>query len=188
MPLLFSLGQHPALEAVQRQCPDHTFLDDTYLVSKTQEVREGYVSVERELWRHAKIRVHEGKTHIWNLAGIKPEICDVLQRAAAAAKPGARATEEQGIKVLGALVGHRDFVRKHLERILEQHEVLLNGIPRRAVGVAVAPYQLGLITSCESCDQSVFWSLPGLMMRTCGEDCAQSLKFPPLRVRGMPET
>ena len=43
MPLLFSLGQHPALEAVQRQCPDHTvmaFLDDVYLVSKTQEVRE----------------------------------------------------------------------------------------------------------------------------------------------------
>ena len=37
-------------------------------------------------------------------------------------------TEEQGIKVLGAPVGHRDFVRKHLERILEQHE--LNGIPR----------------------------------------------------------
>ena len=140
MPLLFSLGQHPALEAVQRQCPDHTvmaFLDDIYLVSKTQEVREGYVSVERELWRHAKIRVHEGKTHIWNLAGIKPEICDVLQRAAEAAKPGARVwrgsevpTEEQGIKVLGAPVGHRDFVRKHLERILEQHEVLLNGIPR----------------------------------------------------------
>ena len=57
MPLLFSLGQHPALEAVQQQCPDHTvmaFLDDIYLVSKTQEVREGYVSVERELWRHAK--------------------------------------------------------------------------------------------------------------------------------------
>ena len=82
-------------------------------------------------------RVHEGKTHIWNLAGIKPEICDVLQRAAEVAKPGARVwrgsevpTEEQGIKVLGASVGHRDFVRKHLERILEQHEVLLNGIPR----------------------------------------------------------
>ena len=84
------------------------FLDDVYLVSKTQEVREGYVSVERELWRHAKIRVHEGKTHIWNLAGIKPEICDVLQRAAELAKPGARVwrgsevpAEEQGIKVLG---------------------------------------------------------------------------------------
>ena len=140
MPLLFSLSQHPALEAVQRQCPDHTvmaFLDDIYLVSKPQEVREGYLSVERELWRHAKIRVHEGKTHIWNLASIKPEICDVLQRAAEAAKPGARVwrgsevpTEEQGIKVLGAPVGHKDFVRKHLERILEQHEVLLNGIPR----------------------------------------------------------
>ena len=152
------------------------FLDDVYLVSKTQEVREGYVSVERELWRHAKIRVHEGKTHIWNLAGIKPEICDVLQRAAELAKPGARVwrgsevpAEEQGIKVLGtAFHGSLTCSRRGC--------------------CSFTVRQLEQTTSCESCDQSVFWSLPGLMTRTCGEDCAQSLKFPPLLVRGMPET
>ena len=37
--------------------------------------------------------------------------------------------QEAGIKVLGALVGHRDFMRKHLENVLEQHEVLLQAIP-----------------------------------------------------------
>ena len=57
MPLLFSLGQHPALEAFQQSCPEHVvmaFLDDIYFISKPHEVREGNVSVERELWRHAK--------------------------------------------------------------------------------------------------------------------------------------
>ena len=48
--------------------------------------------------------------------------------------------------------------------------------------------QLEQTPCCESYDQSLFWSLPGFMTRTCGEDCAQSLKFPPLRVEGMPET
>ena len=135
-----ALGQHPALEPIKRRCPEHTvmaFLDDINLVSKPQRVRAGYSSVEQELWRHAKIRVHKGKTHIWNLAGTKPDICEELQRLAEAAKPGARVwrgsevpTEEQGIRVLGAHVGHRDFIRRHLEKVLEQHQVLLNGIPR----------------------------------------------------------
>ena len=121
MQLFFALGQHPALVAIQRRCPEHTvmaFLDDICLVSKPQGVRVGYSSVEQEFWRHAKIRVHEGQAHIWNFAGIKPDICEELQRLAEVAKPGARVwrgselpTEEQGIKVLGALVGHRDFIR-----------------------------------------------------------------------------
>ena len=62
------------------------FLDDICLVSKLEEVREGYRTMERELWRHAKIRVHEGKTHIWNRVGTKPAICDELQRMAEVAQ------------------------------------------------------------------------------------------------------
>ena len=65
------------------------------------------------------MRVHEGKTHSWNLVSIKLEICDVLQRAA---KFGARVwrgsevpTEEQESRCWEHLWGHRDFVRKHLE-------------------------------------------------------------------------
>ena len=38
--------------------------------------------------------------------------------------------QEQGIKVLGALVGFRDFIIRHLEKVLDQHKVLLAGIPR----------------------------------------------------------
>ena len=53
------------------------------------------------------------------------------------------------------LWGHRDFVRKHLEIILKQHEVLLNGIPRgpptcsRRGCCSCTVRQLEQTTSCE---------------------------------------
>ena len=34
------------------------------------------------------------------------------------------------LEVLGAPVGHRDFIRRHFEKVLDQHKVLLAGIPR----------------------------------------------------------
>ena len=68
--------------------------------------------------------------------GSKAEACDVLQRVVEAADPDARVwrgaevpTEEQGIKVLGAAIGHNDFVRRLLAKTLEKHQVLLDAIP-----------------------------------------------------------
>ena len=78
--------------------------------------------------------------------------------------------EEQGIKVLGALVGHRDFMRNIWKEFWSN--MLLNDIPSpdsRRGSFTVRQLEQ---TSCQSCNQSVFWSLPGLMTRTCGEDCA----------------
>ena len=53
------------------------------------------------------------------------------------AQPGARVwrgsevpTQEQGIKVLGAPLGHLDFIRRHLEKVIDKHQMLLQGIPR----------------------------------------------------------
>ena len=71
VPLLFCVGQHAALEAKQRglnRVKLLAFLDDLCLVSKPE--REG---------THCRIRVHGGKTHVWNQAGHKPEACDRLQ-------------------------------------------------------------------------------------------------------------
>ena len=53
MPLLFSLGQHAALEAVT-----------------TTPERVGIVHniLEQELHRHARIHIHVGKTQVWNAA------------------------------------------------------------------------------------------------------------------------
>ena len=38
-------------------------------------------------------------------------------------------SREQGIKILGALLGHEGFVAAHLEKTLRKHQVLLDAIP-----------------------------------------------------------
>ena len=70
MPLLFSLGQHPALEAVSRQLRAgellFAFLDDVYVVCSPARVGVVHTLLENALWRHACIQVHAGKTKVWN--------------------------------------------------------------------------------------------------------------------------
>ena len=82
MPLLFSLGQHAALEAAHsRMRTGETlfpFLDDVYFVVQLDRVGDVNQVVEQELCRHSRIRVHTGKTQVWNSAGVRPEACDTL--------------------------------------------------------------------------------------------------------------
>ena len=84
MPLLFCVGQHAALEAIQRGLnPDEklfAFLDDLYLVSNLERVGVLHNLAQRELWAHCRIRIHGGEAHVWNQAGQKPEACDKLRR------------------------------------------------------------------------------------------------------------
>ena len=67
---------------------------------------------------------------MWNAGGIRPQVCEVLQQIVDAA--GSRAlvwrgsdlpTAEQGIKVLGTLLGHEDFVAAHFRFVLESRPV-----------------------------------------------------------------
>ena len=134
MPLLFSVGQHAAL--LHRDERLFAFLDDIYVVSKPERVGEVHSVLERELWVHAKIRVHSGKTHVWNRSGRMPPACDELQRRAVLQDPTAQVwtgsgvpTQNQGIKVLGCPLGHEDFVTTQLEAIGTKHQVLLQAIP-----------------------------------------------------------
>ena len=66
MPLLFSLGQHGALQDASRTLGhgEHlmAFLDDTYFVRKPARVGPIHGSLENALWRNAGIRIHIGKT------------------------------------------------------------------------------------------------------------------------------
>ena len=91
MPLLFSLGQHAALMAVQRQLAAHekvfAFLDDVYVVTSPDRVLAVYTILQAELWRHSRIRVHDGKTQVWNASGLRPDGCDILDRAGRAVNP-----------------------------------------------------------------------------------------------------
>ena len=66
---------------------------------------------------------------------MEPPVCAALQRAAEVVNPHARVwrgsglpTNEHGFRVLGAPVGHPDFVRAHLQRANE-HQTLLEMIP-----------------------------------------------------------
>ena len=128
MPLLFALGQHPALASVQEGLAPGdvllAYLDDVYVKTLPARVGVVYASVDGELFRHAGIRVHGGKTRVWNSAGTRPLACDILEQIAQAtsdhAEPVWRGsdlpTDQQGIKVLGTPLGHADFVRAHLDR------------------------------------------------------------------------
>ena len=59
MPLLFCLGQHAALEAIQRGLNPNeklfAFFDDLYLVSKPDRVGALYNLAQRELWAHCRM-------------------------------------------------------------------------------------------------------------------------------------
>ena len=135
MPLLFALGQHEALQAVSRQLRPNerlfAFLD-VYLTSKVDWVGACYTILEEKLRVHACTRIHLGKTKVWNQAGLRPPVCDVLERLARIDDPTATVwkrpglpKEHQGIKVLGSLLGHPPFVAKHLKRTSTKHQVRL---------------------------------------------------------------
>ena len=140
MPLLFCLGQKEALQSVQRQLEDgerlFAFLDDVYVVTRPERVGEVYRILEEALRVFSCIRIHNGKTKIWNRLGTRPEACDLLERIARVENPratvwkgGGVPTDQQGIKVLGTPLGHDDFVASHLQEVVQDQQGLLRKIP-----------------------------------------------------------
>ena len=75
MPLLFSLAIHDLLAEAQRECgpQEHlfAFLDDVYATSDVPErTRTLYESLGTKLHAQAGIRLHTGKTRVWNRASL----------------------------------------------------------------------------------------------------------------------
>ena len=116
MPLLFSVGQHGALQAVSRLlCPGEklfAFLDDKNVLCRPARVVEVYGILQAELWRHAGIQINGGKTQVWNQAGVYPRRCEVLERIAQQEDPEATVwsgsgvpTEQQVARILAARWG-----------------------------------------------------------------------------------
>ena len=93
MPLLFSLGQHPALEAVQRHLRDNkkmcAYLDDIHILTTPDRGRKVYDFLQGALFLHAHIRLHNGKTQKWNKSGTRPQACDALEMVARTVNPRA---------------------------------------------------------------------------------------------------
>ena len=93
MPMLFSLGEHPALEAIQRRLADGekllAYLDDVTVICRPERVRTVITIIDEELARHAHVNIHYGKTQVWNRGGVAPEGIDELTRLARLVKPEA---------------------------------------------------------------------------------------------------
>ena len=125
MPMLFSLGQHAALTAIAERLEDGerllAFLDDLYVVTTPLRSVAVHEVLREELWRHAKISVHHGKTCIWNRGGVV--------RARVWRGSHEDSLEDQGITILCTPVGRPEFVERELAKILANHRELLTRIP-----------------------------------------------------------
>ena len=110
------------------------FLDDIYLVSqpeRTAIARE----LGHQLWTRAGISLHAGKTQIWNKSGRCPPGCEGVFEATRVADPKVvwkgdqiLPTDQQGVVVLGAPLGHPHFITKILQAKTEEHSVLFRRI------------------------------------------------------------
>ena len=93
MPMLFALGQHKSLVEAQVRLSDNehlfAFPDDVYITNKPGRVTEAHTVVEEELWTHAGIHLHHGKTKVWNRGGVEPEGIEELTRIARRVRPDA---------------------------------------------------------------------------------------------------
>ena len=141
MPLFFSLAQHAALVATQEQLRPgeflFAFLDDICIVCLPDRVGDIHAVLQEELYRHARISVHLGKTKVWNSGGEEPEACAMLQVAARNVDPTATVWRGdptlpvalQGVEILGTPVGHEAFILHKLVEKTAAHSVLLDRIP-----------------------------------------------------------
>ena len=71
MPLLFSIGIQGALEevaALEHGGQICAFLDDVYVLCRPERVKVIYDTLAERLFRVAGIRLHQGKTRVWNRA------------------------------------------------------------------------------------------------------------------------
>ena len=141
MPALFALGQHDALVAIQNNLDPGerlmAFLDDIYAVDERPDRTEAvHTAIEQELRIHTGIEVHQGKTQIWNKAGVTPTGSERLTAAARVADPTAIVwrgdfglpLEEQGVKIFGTPLGHPSFVRSQLATLSAKHDQLISKI------------------------------------------------------------
>lgn len=76
MPALYCLGPHSALSQAhsQLQAEEHVyaFLDDIYAVVPSARVRPVLNLLSHHPSTGAHVQLHQGKTRLWNAAGVQP--------------------------------------------------------------------------------------------------------------------
>ena len=100
-------------------------------------VLEVHRILEEELWRHACIQVHHGKTQVWNRGGIRPESTEILTQVVRISDPDAVVwkrdaeipDQERGVRVLGAPIGSSECVLAQLNAKSREQRLLFQRIP-----------------------------------------------------------
>ena len=123
--LLFSLAIHDPLEEASRELrpEEHLFahLDDVYFSGDVpNRTRTVYDSLGEKLFTQAGIRLHSGKTRVWNRASVCPE---------GMAELGPEVWNPESVKVLGTPVGSRAFVDEVINKRLREEQKLWEAIP-----------------------------------------------------------
>ena len=179
MPLLFSLGQHSALDAMISRLQEgesalFAFLDDLYVMCDPGRVAEVYSILEEELWRHARIQIHQGKTKIWNKGGFVPAGWEDFEAGACMLDPNAIVWRGNGDIPTTKQGLHPDFVQDQLSKLSDRHDVLLRRIAMVEAGSCWSIVQL--LARISSCGLSVLGKPPlslSTMMTSFGHVCAR---------------
>ena len=89
------------------------------------------------MWDHARIRLHQGKTQLWNRGGVAPEGWERLTAADRMSDPSAVVwkgepslpASELGLRILGTPLGHPEHEHDQLRRASADHRLLLERSP-----------------------------------------------------------
>ena len=121
---LFSVGIQGALEEVsavlqpgEQLC---AFLADVYGLCQPARVKVIHDALARALHRVAGIRLHQGKTRVWNKGGVQPDHVDTL---------GEDAWQPHGIVVFGTPTLKNQFTRAKLQNRIDEERRLWETIP-----------------------------------------------------------
>ena len=108
MPLLFSIGMQGALEEVADTLGEQlcAFLDDISVLCQPHRVKTIY-----DVFGVAGIRLHQGKTRVWNKAGVLLDDVHTL---------GYKAWQLDGVVVLGT---HKFVAEKLRARVVEERRL-----------------------------------------------------------------
>ena len=124
MPMLLCLAIHNALAEVKNHLVEgehlFAFLDDIYVLCSPERTTTIYKLLADRMEAIAGIQLHEGKTRVWNRAGVCPDGVVNL---------GPEVWSPSGAKILSTPVGSPEFLRSLIEERLDEERKLWQAIP-----------------------------------------------------------
>ena len=134
MPALFSLALNTALQQFHEDLHDGervaAYLDDIYITAQPSRIRTLFDTLARHLSTHTGIRLHAGKTQVWNAGGVEPPNVQELTTTTPVwlGNPTLPHTQ-QGFRVLGLPLGHPEYMQEELAKLSRKHKLFFDQLP-----------------------------------------------------------